>query len=422
MMRRRVSILDADLPVSVAFARSLGRAGVPTTAYSHRPRAAARYSRYVSDFRSCPDGRDTDTLVEWLVSAMTTGEIDLVAPTSDTVAFAVAEAHDQLGLALPGHPTPAAVRDCLFKDWFAERMAVAGFPAAPSATPDTVERAVKEAETLGYPVILKPRSHVAVGPRRGDVAGTPEKLAELFAPFAVAGCHSTALRHNADLPLPLLQRYFGRDEVDVISVCGCLGADGEVLSVGHARKLREWGRGRGVGTRFEALPEQSFTERAIEAVRQVLGAGLFEFEVLVHHPTGDLWSIDLNPRGYGQITLEVARGNDLPMRWYEAVTGLRLDGTRPHRRPPRYWQAGVPYYAGLAVTIARGPRRATGARDLLQTFTEPRVGAVLDRRDPGPAVAAAAASLRHPGGLIRPYLRRATDEQVAQATQSAAPT
>ena len=45
-------------------------------------------------------------------------------------------------------------------------------------------------------------------------------------------------------------------------------------------------------------------------VRQVLGTGLFELEVLVERATGEYYAIDLNPRGFGQMTLDMAAGRD----------------------------------------------------------------------------------------------------------------
>ena len=96
----------------------------------------------------------------------------------------------------------------------------------------------------------------------------------------------------------------------------------------------------------------------MEAVRKVLGSGPFELELLVDTTTSEYWAIDLNPRGFGQITLDIALGYDLPRLWYQSVTGAALDaatapttpprtiGTRPSRRT-----------SGLAVRLARGPHR-----------------------------------------------------------------
>ena len=95
-MRRRVAVFDADLPTGLAFIRSLGRAGVPVTAFSHDPRAMGRFSRYTTDFQLCPDVKQTDEFVSWLTRQAERGAIDLVAPTSDFVAFNTFEASDNM--------------------------------------------------------------------------------------------------------------------------------------------------------------------------------------------------------------------------------------------------------------------------------------------------------------------------------------
>lgn len=110
----RVAVFDAEHPPAVAFIRSLGLAGVPVTVYTDQRLAAGRYSRFVSDVRSSPDPLDSDKFVDWLVDSMSSGHFDLVAPTSDRVAFAIAEAADRLGEEVHWAPSSTALRACLF--------------------------------------------------------------------------------------------------------------------------------------------------------------------------------------------------------------------------------------------------------------------------------------------------------------------
>ena len=142
-------------------------------------------------------------------------------------------------------------------------------------------------------------------------------------------------------------------------------------------------------------------------MRQVLGTGIFELEVLVRRDDDDqFWAIDLNPRAFGQITLDIAHGRDLPMIWYSSVTGQHALPVQVPSDPPRYWQQAVPFLAGAAVMLAFGPQRATHLRDLRMLMSMSSVGATHSWRDPLPSFVLAAAILRHPGGLVRPYLRR----------------
>ena len=391
---------------------------MPFALFDHGRLAAARWSRHASHVRRAPPVEELDELVDWLCAEMQHGSFDLVAPTSDHVAFCVAEAHERLGVEPPGQPTGEAVRDCLFKDRFATRMAATPLPTPPSATPASFDEARAAAEELGYPLLVKPRSHVAIGEARGTVVADERQLEHAFIPFLLAPGRDVALERNRSLHLPLLQRFIAHGDADVFSVVGCLEASGEVRALGHCVKRTDWPPGVGVGTRFEVVPEQAFTPDALESVRSVLGAGIFELEVIRRRSTGEVWSLDLNPRGFGQISLFTANGRDLPAEWYESVTGTALPRRRQTRRTPRYWQMGLPYYTGMAIGLVRGPDRACLARDLARAVVEPRVGSMLEWRDPGPAVALCLQTLRHPGGLVRPFLRGRTPPE---ATHGAPP-
>ena len=410
----RVAVFDAGYPPAVAFIRSLGRAGVPIIVGADSRLSAGRFSRYVTEVRSAPSPAETETFVDWVVDGLQTGLFDLVAPTSDLVTFAMAEVADRLpGTDFGWSPSSEAIRACLFKLDFSRAMSAAGFPTPITCGPASVAEALAAAEALGYPVMIKPRSHVVDFGYRGGVASCP---AELVAEFAareqvVDALPPSVAKLDPQAGLPLVQQYLPIARCDVVSVSGCLDADGRPLAVGVSRKLAQWPPKVGVGTLFEALPEQQpYTQRAVDAVRHVLGVGLFELELLVDRQTGEAWPIDLNPRGFGQISLDIATGNDLPRAWYRTVTGLELAGDRrPPRPPPLLWRQGLQFYTGEAVGLARGPRRVSRLRRLVRRMRYPSVGAMMVWYDVAPAIAFVLLGLRHPGGLIRPFLRASAE-------------
>ena len=170
-LSRSVAVFDIDLPPGVSFLRSLGRAGAPVRAYSADRKAAGRSSRYADAVRPCPPVRRADDFVTFLADGMTDGSIDLVAPTSDYVCFAVAAAVEKVGIdaIAVGHPPADRVLTALFKDRFQRAVERLGFPVPPSATPADVQEALAAADEIGYPVVLKPRSHAGVGLHRGVV-------------------------------------------------------------------------------------------------------------------------------------------------------------------------------------------------------------------------------------------------------------
>ncbi len=405
-LTRSVAVFDIDLPPGVCFLRSLGRAGVPLTAYTADERAAGRYSRFARDARPCPPVRRIDELVDFLVDGITDGVIDLVAPTSDYVAFAVAAAVDKLGIdaASVGHPEPDAVRTALFKDRFFATVERLGFPAPASGTPADVTEALAASEAIGYPVVLKPRSHAGIGLRRGTVVGSAEAMAATFRPWPVRSGNDTVLRYAPDLALPMVQRYYELGTIDVVSVSGYLAGDGSLRAVEHSRKVTQSPRRLGVGTMFEPVGPQSYTEQAIDAAREIIGSGIFEFEVIVDLATGEARALELNPRGFGQMSLDIARGNDLPLLWYNDVAGASLAGQRPRRRPAELWHDALGSYVSFLARLARGPNRRWIARRGWLRFKAPSVGAMHEWRDPLPGVRFAMDHLRHPRAFIRPFL------------------
>ena len=397
----RVAVFDAGLPPSLAIARSLGRRGVPVVSYSPDRFATTKLSRFVGERRRCPAVHDADDFIDWLVDELAADRFDLIALTSDFVAFNAMEAFERVGRVPTGYPTPEAVRSCLFKDRFQQAMEAVGFPAPPAIDTDDVDDALAFARDVGFPVVSKPRSHAGVGLARGSVAHGDDDLRAAFEHYEIADGQDSVHRHCPRIARPVIQRLLDGDDHEVVSVTGVLGPGGRPLAVGHSRKLGRWPGRLGVGTIFEPVSTQHFTDRAVDAVRRVLGAGIFELEVVVHRPSGAHWPIDLNPRAYGQIGLDIGVGNDLPALWYQSVTGIELTPLAPRRRRPAYWHQGLPVWVAAGHRAVRGPDRSRVVRQLVEHQRAPHVGSVAELTDPLPALPMAWSLLRHPRSLVR---------------------
>lgn len=402
----RVAVFDAGLPPAIAFVRSLGRAGVPVTVYSPSGTPAARLSRYAGASGRCPSLENVDGFLPWLADELRSGRIDLVAPTSDGIAFAIAELRDEFAPQYRSRlAAPDAVLDCLFKDRFAHAMACAGFPTPRTTAAADAEEAAAAAEAIGYPVLVKPRSHVGIGIDRGGLVRSVEEMPHAFHRYEIPSYRRYVAERYPELALPLVQEYLAPERYDVVSVSGHLDVRGRAEAVNYARKRAFWPTRTGIGTLFERIPEPPFGEHAVEAASRVLGSGIFELEVLVDRASGDYAAIDLNPRAFGQMALDIASGNDLPALWYQSVTGTRLRVSR-RRRSPRYWTQAVPYLAGSTIGLRRGRGRpARIMRFARSVLFERHVHAVHQWTDPLPSVAWTWRAIRHPGGIVRPFLR-----------------
>ena len=113
-------------------------------------------------------------------------------------------------------------------------------------------------------------------------------------------------------------------------------------------------------------------------------------------PPASIWAVDLNPRAFGQISLDIALGNDLPRLWYESVTGTELPAAPAMSPRPEFWHDTTSSYVELAVRFARGPRAAAVIEHGLERMRTPSVGAMFDKKDPLPGLVYGLQQLRHP--------------------------
>ena len=402
-----IAIFDADVPTALAFTRSLGRAGVRTRVYSHRPWPVARLSRYCREFARCPDTADAAKFLPWLEKEIRSGRIDLVAPTSDLIAFYVAELHDAFRPELRDLlPPPSAVLDALFKDRFDAACARHGFRTPWAAHPRSVAEAQDLAASYRYPAILKPKSHVGVGIERGEVVHDADELRRAYRSYQIPPEQAAACARYPELRLPMIQEYVPGALQNLYSVSGVLGAGGQVVAASASRKSLQWPPTLGIGIEFHASDDQELLDRGCALASRIGRRGIFEVEFIRDARTGELVAIDLNPRAHGFISFDIARNNDLPLLWHRLATGQEVAAGGPVRHD-LVWTHAVPF------TARRIAHRLKGRP--VEPAPRAAVDIVNDLRDPLPSVPFLAVMLRHPGGLLRPFLRAPEAESAAPA-------
>jgi predicted ATP-grasp superfamily ATP-dependent carboligase len=403
-----VAVFESGLPPGLAFIRSLGRAGVPIRAYDNGGWMIGRYSRYVRNLQVSPPAARLDRFLVWLEEETERRGPALIAPTSDYIAFASAEFQRRTGIDVTGASTTHGemIRNCLFKHRFARLMEEIGFPVPAWSLPTTMEQALEAGERLGYPVVVKPCSHIGGGVSRGRVAANAAELESRFQPVPIRGDTTAVLTYDTGLATPMLQQMITGEAVEVTSVTGFVDVAGGVHGVDCCRKTGQWGGPLAVGTAFEAIDPPPALDHVIEAVRSVLRSAIFEFEVLHDRSWNHYWALELNPRAFGQMSLSMARGHDLPLLWYESATGREAARSGTTTAHPGRWRMGLPYYAGEMVRVATGPGRAAAIRRLLSGPRRgPTVGAVHSWSDPIPGAVFSLSLLSDPKGLVRPYFK-----------------
>ena len=400
-----IAIVDAETPGGLAFARSLGRLGLPVRVYSPRRLPVTRLSRFCTSFAGCPDPEDTDSFIPWLRAESRSGRIQLVAPTSDLIAFYIAEFPEAFPAEQQVQAPPAELtRAMLFKDRFDALCKSHALPTPVTHAPASKEEAWALADDLPYPIILKPKSHVGVGWARGQVVRSAAELRAHFAPYPTLPQRRTLMQRYPELAWPMLQEYVPEALKYLYSIGGILGPEGEVVAWAGSRKTLQWPPTLGVGVVFESWQEPSAVAAGLAFCQAVVKRGIFELELIFDARQGRYVAIDLNPRAHGHISFDIARGNDLPALWHRMSRGEAV-APQPAARQDVRWLHSVPYHVGHAISLVR----AGGRRKLLQRYFDNLRGSTVDiindRRDPLPSLAHLAYMFRNPGGLVRPFLR-----------------
>src|SRR5438552_14473603 len=156
-----VAVFDNYWATTLAFARSLGRQGVPLHFYGN---GAGRWSRSCSRRVACPPVERADEFLPWLKEQVRRGDIGCVAPSTDLIAFYVSSLREEFEPAVRRSIAPLAeIEDCLLKPRLAAVSSALGLPSLATVSPDNPQEAGAAAAALGYPVMLKPKSHLVAG-------------------------------------------------------------------------------------------------------------------------------------------------------------------------------------------------------------------------------------------------------------------
>ena len=242
-----VAVFDNYWATTLAFVRSLGRRGVPLHVYGS---GAGRWSRYCSRRLRCPPTQRADEFQPWLRERVRNGDITRVAPTTDLIAYYASMLREEFAPEVRRTIAPLEeIENCLIKTRFSAATALAGSPTLATAAPDSVEAALAAAAEMGFPVMMKPKSHLTVGfVERGMLLLNEADVVRHFRPYEVAPGQEAIAAAHPELRWPLLQRYVPSARNRVYSVSGIKDADNGVLTACVSYKREQWPPDVGVST------------------------------------------------------------------------------------------------------------------------------------------------------------------------------
>lgn len=324
-----VLIPSAHSRAALTAARSLGRHDCDVYVGCATPHCLAGASRWVRrELRHEDPARRPREFAKTVGDLAREWRIETVLPADDVATeslLAHRELLDETFLLAPS-------RECISKAH--DKIALAELAASrhvpvPRGVVGSFDSALDaRIESLGYPVVVKPRRSRYLIDGRWHGAGvkfadSPQHLAEI-------------LRAER---LVLEQGFLVQEKVDGEGRGVFVFADdGEVLCHFAHRRIREkppWG---GVSTLCEsAVAEPELLDSACSLVRALRWTGVAMVEFKWNPASREHWLMEINGRFWGSMQLAVASGIDFPWLWYERVVRGRATPEVPPPTPTRLW-------------------------------------------------------------------------------------
>jgi predicted ATP-grasp superfamily ATP-dependent carboligase len=405
---------------TLAAARCFGRAGIRVTVASDAPLKPAAWSRHVERTVRCPPPSEPDKFMEWLFAFGKENPGHFLYPTCDDFAYLFARHKPELSRWFVLYqPAAEVILDLLDK-----KSLYAACGRAEVAVPDTFfaltdAQAYRVAAQASFPLLIKPRTQVMFPTAmKGWRVDHREELASTLRAYRARNSYiPSILKERPDIAEPMLQAYHAEAEGGIESIAGFIDEHGGLYAARAATKLLQRPRRVGIGICFEHAPLDLAAKEAIRRLcKQVGYYGVFEAEFIRKGDARLL--IDFNPRFYGQMGFEIARGLPSPLLAYLAAVGDRRALREEVAKSQRYTFEEAPIYLhrfalSLQIFAQRlsGRMPKDGARRWKQWYAKHRrsaTDAAFDRRDPLPGLLEAFALLwgaaRHPRGFLRSIL------------------
>lgn len=322
-------ITDPEYFGSLTAVRDLGRSGHSVDVVDVQRRLSrSAASRYCTRRLQAPAEPHTVAAIEWLrhVGRDTPGRF--LYPTSDDMAWRIAQSHEVLREHfLMYQPATEATLGLLDKKQLYAFAEACGVPYPRTWAPSSVSDVRDLGETLtreaAFPMIVKPRTQ-AGGPKgKGLVVESAQELMRAVDHFRQPGAYSEEFIRSAPafIQWPLVQQFMPEASANTYSVSGFIDRSGKVQTARASTKVFQIPVRVGIGIAFEGRTVRRPQVLAIEALARASGYfGVFEVE-FIHSSDGELYLMDFNPRYYGQMNFEVSRGMRLPSIAYAAAIG-----------------------------------------------------------------------------------------------------
>ena len=424
--RAPVLLTMAGFAGTLAAVRCFGRAGLRVVVASDGRLRPAAWSRCVTQTVRCPPASQPARFLEWLLEFGAQHPGHFLYPTGDDLAHLFARYRQELSKNfLLYQPSEPVILDLLDKSSLYAACSRLAIDTPRTFIPETEADLARVAAEASFPLLFKPRTNVMFTPvpkdrrarRRSTMCWRVERREDLtptYHSYRQQNAHAPEIiAARPGIELPILQEYHA-SEGGIESIAGFIDESGDLLVARASNKIFQRPRSAGIGICFEQAPLDEVVLQALRRLCSLVGYyGVFEAEFV--RKNGRRMLIDFNPRFYGQMGFEIARGLPLPLLAYSAASGDRqalakaVEDARAFQQEPG--QVYCHRFAlGMVITAQRVAGRmkrpeARWWRQWVRSHKSLAIDAAYDRADPVPfaleALVHIADALRHPGGFVR---------------------
>jgi len=304
--------------------RSFGRAGIDCVVACDSRLGAASWSRFVRRRLQCPSYTDSGALLKWLLAYGAKHPGHVLYATSDDMAWLYALHHAELSRYFRMYQPPIeTVYGLLNKQRLTAIAHASGIEFPRIWFPRSEEDVRQIAETAKFPVLFKPVTQIFHGNHgKGVIVDRPEDLAGRYQALRNQPYAQDLLTFDPDARHPLIQEFQTQALGGIYSISGFIDESGQLLGARAAMKILQRPRRIGVGVCFEhAELKPELVASVIDMCRRAGFFGAFEVEFI--RCDERYLMIDFNPRFYGQMAFDVARGLQIPLIAYYSALGDR---------------------------------------------------------------------------------------------------
>jgi predicted ATP-grasp superfamily ATP-dependent carboligase len=409
-------LLMPEYAGTLAAARCLAGHGVAVHLASRSAFAPAVWSRSVAKRLHGPTFlQGPAPILEWLVEQGAKGPKKVLYPTCDELAWLFARHRDLLETHYWMYsPEFAAIRSVLDKRALYGVCQEVGIDVPETLYPETESELEQVARRLSR-CIVKPRTQTFFNAHaKGELACGEAELKRIWRYFRTTSPASEIIAEVPDIGVPMVQEFIPVAESGVLSVSGFIDKFGRMLATRGSRKVLQDPPGAGIGVCFEAVEAPvGLVERVASLCRKVGFYGVFEAEFLRVGSRNLL--IDFNPRYFGQMGFDIARGMELPWLAHlcaigddQAAVSIATEADSTGVSKPVHYQNQVALFWRLATSRIFGAIESEEVRRWREWMKQGQgqsIDAFFALSDPCPAIAFGATQLwsvvRYPRGFWR---------------------